>query len=180
MTKRNGATNNKQRTTNNKQQTTDNKQQTTNHGQLSTIDLIQSMNENLDDLEFEERRVDWVYLEIRGMELHPNETVEQAFQLSTKYGAEVKIFGSLILMTLGTIPGQIPVEGRQKQMIAELTRTFGHSVKILYGSVMAHCGFLTGGLFQYALVTPQFTEARQQVVQLDWGQIAEFQSKAHV
>ena len=138
------------------------------------------MNENFDDLEFQKRKVDWIYLEIQDLELRANETVNQAFQLSTKYGAEVKIFGSLILMTLGTIPDQIPVERKQKQLIAELTRAFGLSAKILYGSVMAHCGYLTGGLFQYALVTPQFTEARQQVMRLDWGQIAEFQSSTQV
>ena len=137
------------------------------------------MNERLDRADFAKRPVDWVFLEIRDIDTDTERVVSTVGRIAEKYGADCRMFGSLILMTLGTLLFESPWEGRPQEMVGALSQAFGSTAKILYGSSIGHCGFLGVRRLHHALLTPQLTEARQHVGSLDWGQVIEFQTQDH-
>ena len=137
------------------------------------------MNERLDRANFTKRPVDWVFVEVRDIDSQIEHIVSNISRLADEYGADYRMFGSLVLLTLGTLPFESPWEGRPQEFIGALSRTFGSAAKILYGSTIGHCGFLGRTRIHYALLTPQLTEARQHVGSLDWGQVVEYQGDYH-
>jgi hypothetical protein len=133
------------------------------------------MQETLDEPKLKEGRIDWVLVQLRDEDPAIENNVNIACRIAEENGADFDLFGSQIAITFGTLVDDAPLAKRPEHAREELAHSLHSAAKILYGSDIGRSGFLAGpNHLGYTFVLPYFSEARQRVDSLDWGDVVEF------
>lgn len=119
-------------------------------------------------------RIDFVLVEVReGSGTESN--IATLCSCAEKHGAEFDLFGSLVTLTWGTPGDELPPGNRPGLLVKEVSHLLGDEARILHGVEHGHSG-ITGGVNarRFSIMLPNFSETRQAVQLLEWGEVREW------
>jgi len=104
--------------------------------------------------------------------------IAEIFDLTLEHDAEVDLLNSVIVITYGTLDGEVSPKGKRFALIETLRERFDAQIKMVHGAGIGHSGYVggkSGGRFSY--IVPGLKEATARLEDLQPAEILDFFSQ---